>query len=65
MFVAGIDAHTPDSVVAVVSNTGDLAHQPRRIPNAEPDRLLKLLREFRPLETVVETCPFGVGLRLN
>jgi len=53
MFVAGIDAHTTYSVVAVVSNTGDLVHQPTRIPNAEPDRLLRLLEEFRPLEAVV------------
>jgi len=57
MFVAGIDAHTTYSVVVVVSNTGDLVHQPTRIPNAEPDRLLRLLEEFRPLEAVVETCP--------
>ena len=57
MFVAGIDAHTTYSVVAVVSNTGDLVHRPTRIPNAEPDRLLRLLEEFRPLEAVVETCP--------
>ena len=57
MFVAGIDAHTTYSVVAVVSNTGNLVHQPTRIPNSEPDRLVKLLEPFRPLEAVVETCP--------
>ncbi len=57
MFVAGIDAHTTYSVVAVVSNAGKLVHKPVRIPNSEPDRLLSLLEGFRPLEAVVETCP--------
>jgi len=57
MFVAGIDAHTTYSVIAVVSNAGELVHRPARIPNSQPDRLLGLLEEFRPVEVVVETCP--------
>jgi transposase len=57
MFVAGIDAHTTYSVIAVVSNAGELVHKPSRIPNDEPDRLVNLLEEFRPVEAVVETCP--------
>lgn len=57
MFVAGIDAHTTYSVVAVVSNAGEIVHKPVRVPNSEPDRLLNLLEPFRPLEAVVETCP--------
>ena len=55
MFVAGIDAHTTYSVIVVVSNAGELVCKPTRIPNSEPDRLVKLLEEFRPVEVVVET----------
>jgi len=57
MFVAGIDAHATYSVVAVVSNTGELVQESVRIPNSEPDRLLKLLNGFSPVEAVVETSP--------
>ena len=35
MFVAGIDAHATYSVIAIVSNTGELVH----IKNSEADRL--------------------------
>ena len=42
MFVAGIDAHTTYSVIVVVSNAGELVCKPTRIPNSEPDRLVKL-----------------------
>ena len=57
MFVAGIDAHATYSVVVVVSNTGELVQESVRIPNSEPDRLLKLLKGFSPVEAVVETSP--------
>jgi len=57
MFIPGIDAHETYSVVVVVSNTGELVQQPVRIPNSEPDRLLKLLEGFSPVEAVVETSP--------
>jgi hypothetical protein len=35
MFVAGIDVHTTDSVIAIVSNSGLLLHKPARIPNSK------------------------------
>ena len=38
MFVAGIDAHATYSVIAIVSNTGQLVHGPVRIKNKEADR---------------------------
>ena len=57
MFVAGIDAHATYSVIAIVSNTGQLVHGPVRIHNKEADRLDELLNQFRPLEVVVETSP--------
>ena len=57
MFVAGIDGHATYSVIAIVSNSGELVHKPARIPNADSDRLVGLLEEHRPVEVVVETCP--------
>ena len=57
MFVAGIDAHATYSVIAIVSNTGELVHKPVRINNSEADRIDELLEPFRPLEVVVETSP--------
>ena len=57
MFVAGIDAHATYSVIAIVSNTGELVQKPVRIRNSEADRLDALLEPFRPLEVVVETSP--------
>jgi len=57
MFVAGIDAHATYSVTCVVSNGGELVHGPVRIKNAEADQLTELLKQFRPLEVVVETSP--------
>ena len=57
MFVAGIDAHATYSVIAIVSNTGQLVQAPIRIKNTEEDRLVELLEPYRPLEVVVETSP--------
>ncbi len=57
MFVAGIDSHTTYSVIAIVSNSGELVHKPVRVPNTESDRLVGLLEKHRPVEVVVETCP--------
>jgi transposase len=57
MFVAGIDGHATYSVIAIVSRSGELVHQPARIPNSKPDRLVELLEKHRPVEVVVETCP--------
>ncbi len=57
MFVAGIDAHATYSVIAIVSNTGQLVAGPIRIKNTESDRFDELLKPYRPLEVVVETSP--------
>ncbi len=57
MFVAGIDAHATYSVIAIVSNTGQLVHGPARIKNKEEDRFDELFKQYRPLEVVVETSP--------
>jgi hypothetical protein len=65
MFVAGIDAHATYSVIAIVSNTGELVHKPVRIKNSEADRLDELLSPFRPLEVVVETSPAWPWLRVG
>lgn len=57
MFVAGIDAHATYLVVAIVSNDGALVRKPHRVRNDEPERLVELLKAYRPLEVVVETSP--------
>ena len=57
MYVAGIDAHATYSVIAIVSNTGELEHGPVRIKNTEVKQLHELLAPYRPLEVVVETSP--------
>ena len=57
MFVAGIDAHATYSVIAIVSNTGQLVAGPIRIKNMPEDRLDDLLQQYQPLEVVVETSP--------
>ena len=57
MFVAGIDAHATYSVIAIVSNAGELVQEPVRVRNREAGRLDELLEPFRPLEVVVETSP--------
>ena len=57
MYVAGIDAHATYSVIAIVSNTGQLVAGPIRIKNTQEDRLDDLLQQYQPLEVVVETSP--------
>ena len=57
MYVAGIDAHATYLVVAIVSKRAELAEKARRIANKDVGRLVELLREYRPVEVVVETCP--------
>ncbi len=54
MFVAGIDAHATYSVIAIVSNTGQLVQQPVPINNTDEERLHKLFEPYRPLEAVVD-----------
>ena len=57
MFVAGIDAHATYSVIAIVSNTGQLVAGPIWIKNTQEDRLDDLLQQYQPLEVAVETSP--------
>ena len=47
MFVAGIDAHATYSVIAIVSNTGQLVAGPIRIKNTQEDRLNDLLQQYQ------------------
>jgi transposase len=55
MFVTGIDAHTRYLVVVIVNKSAEKILGPVRVSVAQPERLLTLLAEFRPLEVVVET----------
>ena len=59
MLVAGIDAHATYSVIAIVSNTGQLVAGPIRIKNTQEDRLDDLLQRYQPLEAVEgEICEY-------
>ena len=57
MYFGGLDAHLTYLTIAVVDRAGDVALQ-ERVATAEPTRLLEVLAPYRPLEVVVETCPF-------
>ena len=57
MFVAGIDAHATYSVIAIVSNTGELVQKPVRIRNSEADRLNAWIRWRRLGQTDVWLGP--------
>ncbi len=57
MYYAGIDAHLNYVHIAVLDRFGVMALE-SRISTTEPERLLEALAPFRPLEVVVETCPF-------
>ncbi len=57
MYFAGIDAHLSYVSLAVLDRFGSLAVK-ARISTRDPERLLEALAPFRPLEVVVETCPF-------
>lgn len=57
MYYAGIDAHLSYLSVAVVDRSGaPLLEQ--RVATQAPGQLLAVLAPYRPLEAVVETCPF-------
>jgi hypothetical protein len=53
MYVAAIDAHATYSVIAIVSNTGQLVAGPIRIKNTQEDRLDDLLQQYRRLARAV------------
>ena len=57
MYYGGIDAHRSYLTVAIMDKEGNVVHECKRVPiGGEP--LLEVLEGFRPLEVVVETCPF-------
>ncbi len=62
MYYAGIDAHLNYLQIAVVDRVGKL-NLDTRISTGEPEELVLALAPFRPLEVVVETCPWPRELR--
>ena len=64
MFFAGIDAHLSYVQIAVLDRFGEMALE-SRISTTEPERLLEALAPFRPLEAVVETCPFWPWITIS
>lgn len=57
MYYGGIDAHRSYLTVAIMDSQGSLVQERKRVPiGADP--ILEALAEYRPLEVVVETCPF-------
>jgi len=57
MYFAGLDAHLRYVSVAVLDRSGELALE-TTVSTREPERLLAALAPYRPLDVVVETCPF-------
>lgn len=57
MYYAGIDAHLNYLQIAVVDRAGGIKLN-HRVSTREPEQLVLTLAPFRPLEVVVETCPF-------
>jgi transposase len=55
VFFAGIDAHTRYVVVVVVNSQGERVVDPARVKVEQSDRLLELLRPYRPLDAVMES----------
>ena len=56
MYYGGVDAHLSYLTVAVVDKQGEVVWQ-GALSTRTPERILKALARFRPLEVVVETCP--------
>jgi transposase len=57
MYFAGIDAHLKYVSLAVLDRLGQVALE-TTVSTQDPLRLLGVLEPYRPLEVVVETCPF-------
>jgi transposase len=55
VFFAGIDAHTRYVVVVIVNRQGERVLAPTRVQVDQRDRLLELLRPYRPLDVVMES----------
>lgn len=58
MYYGGINAHRTYLTVAITHKEGVLIEEHGRVPIGDGEPILKALDEFRPLEVVVETCPF-------
>ena len=58
MHYAGIDAHKNYLTIAIVDNHGELVHEEGRVPIGDGEPLVAALEGPRPMEAVVETCPF-------
>ena len=58
MYYAGIDAHAAYLMIAAVDRSGARVLAPTRVSVRKSEQLLEMLRPLRPLQVVVETCPF-------
>ncbi len=58
MYFGGIDAHKSFLTVVIVDQDGNEVHRNRRVPIGDGGPLVATLEGYRPLEVVVETCPF-------
>lgn len=58
MYYGGIDAHKQYLTIVVVDREGKRVHRAGRVDTDGREPLLATLEPFRPLEVVVETCPF-------
>src|SRR5260370_25053048 len=57
MYFAGLDAHLKYGTIAVLDRMGQVALE-TTVSTKEPERLVGAPAPYRPLEVVVETCPF-------
>ncbi len=57
MYFAGLDVHLKYVSIAVLDRMGQVALE-TSVSTREPEQLLAALAPYRPLEVVVETCPF-------
>lgn len=58
MHYAGIDAHKNYLTIAIVDNQDELVREEDRVPVGDGEPLVAALEGPRPMEAVVETCPF-------
>jgi len=58
MYFGGIDAHKTYLTIVIVDQEGNLVYRGGRVPAGDAETLMAALEPFRPLEVVVETCPF-------
>ncbi len=58
MYYGGLDAHRTYLTVAITDMEGTVLEEHGRVPVGDGEPLLDALEGYRPLEVVVETCPF-------